>query len=226
MLVQVKLHYVIIPESKLARCLVAQSDQLLQVLLHQTAHGLAGFPHRFSLRRVPGFLQDFAHLAVGHLFVIHFRPEDVEGLLDGVCPGGDLPQEGRLDLLFEVHEIEHVDLARQQAVAEVAFFDFLEFRKSFLACQRLVQSVLRFFLGFEVLVLPGHIRVPPGQIDLFFQRPDPGLVFGNEFSGASGVISRLRHAGRSRDGRDDGEQNQGTENPGHGVQESRSVSKV
>ena len=90
LLVEIKLQHVIVPESKLARRLIAQPDQLLQVPIDHAAHPLAGFPHCFSLRRILRFLQNLATLAVRHFFVIHLRSEDVEGLLDRIGFGGNL----------------------------------------------------------------------------------------------------------------------------------------
>ena len=90
LLVQVKLHGVIVLEPKPVRGLIAQSDQLLEIFLYQVAYGLAGFPHRLSSVRILRFLQRFAHLAVRHLLVIHPGPENVEALFNGIGLGGDL----------------------------------------------------------------------------------------------------------------------------------------
>ena len=71
-----------------------------------------------ALRRVGvlRFLEDLADLAVGHLLAVDLGPEDVERLLDRVGLGGHLLEQLGIDLLFEVLQVEDVDLAGQQRV--------------------------------------------------------------------------------------------------------------
>ena len=100
--------------------LVAELDEFLQVGLDRCADALARFPDLLPQRRVGGLLEDVADLAVGHLLAVDLGAEDVERLLDGVGLGGDLLQQLGRDLLFEVLQVEHVDLAGDERVVDLA----------------------------------------------------------------------------------------------------------
>ncbi len=89
LLVQRKLHGVIIGKAELARRLVPQQDELPQVGFHRAADLLAGFPHALPLARVFGFLERLAHRAIDELLVPDLGTKDVERLFDFVRRGRD-----------------------------------------------------------------------------------------------------------------------------------------
>ena len=96
-------------EAELRRGLVAELDQLLEVRFDRWPRRLARLPHLLPQRGVGRFLQRAAHLAVGDFLAVHLGAEHVERLLDRVRLGGDLLEQLRLDLLFEVLQVQQLN---------------------------------------------------------------------------------------------------------------------
>ena len=140
-------------------------------------------------RRVVGLLEDLADLAVGHFLAVDPGAVDVERLLDGVRLRGDLLQQRRVDLLLQVDQVEHVDLAARIGSSRLLSFDGLELREPTAVGERGVEPVLGFLLGGEILVLAGDVGVPPRQGGGPLQRPDFLLVGLDELLCPHGGIS-------------------------------------
>ena len=93
----------------------------------------------------------------------------------------DLLQELGRHLLFEVHQIQDVDLAGGERVAiTLPLMNRLELGEFFADRRGVVELVLGLFLGREVLVLAAGVGVPPGQAGGDFQRADVGFVIGDK----------------------------------------------
>ena len=93
-----------------------KQHELLEVGLDGAADLLAGLPDALPLGRCPcDSLSDFADFAVGELLVADPGSKDVERLFDFVGLGRDPLEQLGIDLLFEIDEVQDVDLPPQRA---------------------------------------------------------------------------------------------------------------
>ena len=183
LLIEIKLKGMKVLEAQLVSGFVAEPDQFFQVRLDGAADRLAGLPDRLKPFGVLGFFQDLAHLAVGHFLAVHLGAVDVECLFHGVRLGDDLLEQGRIDLFFQVLQIEHVYLTGQDRLIDLAaLLDFFQLAEFLRVGERLVDSVLSFDLLVKVFILARDVGVPPGQAGGAFERPNLGFMRGHEFA--------------------------------------------
>ena len=173
----------VVREAQAAGNLVAQLDQLLEVRLHDLADALARLPDLLAFGRVLRLLQDLADLAVRELFPCHLGAVDVEGLLDRVRLRRDLPQQSGIDLLLQIQQVKHLDLAGEQRVADRALLDLLELVEPVMVGEYGIKLVLGPLLGGEIAILSCHVGHPPGEIGSLLERSDFGFVTCDECLG-------------------------------------------
>src|SRR5205807_1977115 len=77
-----------------------------------------------------------------------------------------LLEKGRIDLLFEVGEIQDVDGSNQYGIVDLpaVLLDLFQLLEGAGVGEDLVDAVLRLFLLLEVLVFAGDVGVPPGEV--------------------------------------------------------------
>ena len=172
---------VVIFEAQLDGGFIADLDQLTEVSGEHAADRLACLPDRLPPLGVLRGLEHLADFAVGHLLAVDPGPEDVEGLLHLVGDGGHLFEQGGIDLLLQISQIEQIDLTGQDGVVDAPFLlDGLELLEGDGIGQCLVDAVLGFLLFLKIFVLAGGLGLPPGEVPRHLQRPQPGNVVLNE----------------------------------------------
>ena len=186
-------------DAELAAALAVPVEAVAQAAQEAGADALVGLPDRLALDRIVAFLEDLPDLAVRELLAPDLRPEDVEGLLDGVGSG---PVPGPHVLHGGVGEhhtpAEGVEGAVKRGDAGIGFRDRQRYRRfdpdsSFTLRDCRVQAdagIVEPERDHSHCAQPGYARSHGADGG---RRHDGPLRRGRDHNGATGLSAR-RHA--------------------------------